>query len=126
VLVLNARSIAVAAAAPLAAALLAACASTPASTPRSRVARDLGCTTEGTQVSKIGDVEPDPRAAPEERKPAARWRVTGCGKSAVYVCTTPVRDCWREGEIQQQPPVDGSPPDAPAPAATVSPAPPAR
>ena len=30
----------------------------------------------------------------------ARWQVTGCGKSAVYLCTTPVRDCWREGEVR--------------------------
>ncbi|MBX3187935.1 MAG: hypothetical protein KF819_13010 [Labilithrix sp.] len=67
-----------------------ACAATPVTTPRSRVARDLGCTTEETAVEKIADLEgADP--------PAARWQVTGCGKTAVYICTTPVRDCWREG-----------------------------
>ena len=60
-------------------------------TPRSRVAQDLGCTTEATSVQEIGRV-------PGEE--AARWQVRGCGKSAVYRCTQPVRDCWREGEVQ--------------------------
>lgn len=69
---------------------LAACASTPTSTPRARVARDLGCTPEATSVQKIEDIE---GASP----PGARWQVSGCGQTAVYVCTTPVRDCWREG-----------------------------
>jgi len=71
--------------------LLAAC-SPAASTPRSRVASDLGCTTAGTGVRKIDDGSPGQRVA--------RWQVTGCGRSAIYLCTTPVRDCWREGEIQ--------------------------
>jgi hypothetical protein len=71
---------------------LGACASTQTTTPRSRVAKDLGCTTEGTGVRKLAAV------AGEN---AARWQVTGCGRTAIYVCTTPVRDCWREGEIQQ-------------------------
>jgi hypothetical protein len=73
--------------------LLSACAGTQATTPRSRVAKDLGCTTEGTAVEEIAKV-------PGEN--AARWQVTGCGRTAVYVCTTPVRDCWREGEIGAQ------------------------
>lgn len=60
-------------------------------TPRSRVAKDLGCTTEGTSVEEIARV-------PGEN--GARWQVRGCGRTAVYVCTLPVRDCWREGEIQ--------------------------
>lgn len=63
---------------------LAACA--PTSTPRIRVARDLGCTADETQIERL-----------DER----RWQVTGCGRTAVYLCTYPVRDCWREGEIQQ-------------------------
>ena len=70
---------------------LGACASTQVTTPRSRVAKDLGCTAEGTGVRKLASV-------PGET--AARWEVSGCGRTAVYVCTTPVRDCWREGEIQ--------------------------
>lgn len=70
---------------------LGGCASTQTTTPRSRVAKDLGCTTEGTGVRKLA-------AIPGEN--AARWEVSGCGRRAVYVCTTPVRDCWREGEIQ--------------------------
>jgi hypothetical protein len=74
---------------------LGACAGTQASTPRARVAKDLGCTTEGTGVRKLA-------AIPGEH--AARWEVSGCGRSAVYVCTTPVRDCWREGEIQPDAP----------------------
>ena len=69
---------------------LSACAGTQVTTPRSRVAQDLGCTTEGTSVQEIAKV-------PGEN--AARWQVTGCGKTAVYICTTPVRDCWREGEV---------------------------
>jgi len=72
-------------------ALAAGCASSRTSTPRSRVASDLGCTTEATVVQKIEDV-------PGQR--SARWQVTGCGRSAVYLCTTPVRDCWREGEVR--------------------------
>lgn len=60
-------------------------------TPRSRVAKDLGCTTERTSVEEIARVPGDK---------GARWQVRGCGRAAVYVCTLPVRDCWREGEIQ--------------------------
>lgn len=63
-------------------------------TPRSRVAADLGCNTSGTRVEKIADLHTD--------RPAARWLVTGCGRQAVYVCTTPVRDCWREGGVQTE------------------------
>ena len=70
---------------------LAGCAASQATTPRSRVAKDLGCTTEGTTVQEIARV-PD--------QSGARWQVRGCGKTAVYVCTLPVRDCWREGEIR--------------------------
>ncbi len=62
----------------------------PGTTPRARVARDLGCTTEGTRVEMLEPV-------PGEK--AARWHVSGCGRSAVYLCTTPVRDCWRAGEV---------------------------
>lgn len=64
--------------------LLIGCAG-QATTPRIRVARDLGCSAEQTNVERIDD---------------RRWQVTGCGRTAVYVCTYPVRDCWREGEIQ--------------------------
>lgn len=71
-----------------------ACAATTVTTPRSRVAQDLGCTTEGTQVEEIAKI-------PGEN--AARWQVTGCGRTAVYICTTPVRDCWREGESARGP-----------------------
>src|SRR4051794_39706238 len=49
----------------------AACAATPVTTPRSRVAKDLGCTTEGTQVEQIAEI-------PGQK--AARWQVTGCGR----------------------------------------------
>lgn len=56
------------------------------STPRIRVARDLGCTAEQTMVTRIDE---------------GRWQVTGCGRTAVYLCTYPVRDCWREGDIHQ-------------------------
>lgn len=70
--------------------VLSACAGTVVTTPRSRVAQDLGCTTDGTSVEEIGQV-------PGEK--AARWQVTGCGRTAVYICTTPVRDCWREGDV---------------------------
>ena len=69
---------------------LTGCAATQVTTPRSRVAQDLGCTTESTTVEEIAKV-------PGEN--AARWQVTGCGRTAVYICTTPVRDCWREGEV---------------------------
>jgi hypothetical protein len=81
--------------------LAAACATTQATTPRSRVAKDLGCTTEATHVEQI---------APVSGEKAARWQVTGCGRSAVYLCTTPVRECWREGEIQQGGADRGAPP----------------
>lgn len=61
---------------------LVACA--PTSTPRIRVARDLGCSADETTIDRLDD---------------RRWRVTGCGRTAIYLCTYPVRDCWREGEI---------------------------
>jgi hypothetical protein len=73
--------------------VLPACATAQVTTPRSRVAKDLGCTTEGTAVEELAKI-------PGEN--AARWQVTGCGKTAVYICTTPVRDCWREGEVAPQ------------------------
>jgi hypothetical protein len=69
---------------------LSACATAQSTTPRSRVAKDLGCTTEATGVRQLATV-------PGER--ASRWKVSGCGRTAIYLCTTPVRDCWREGEI---------------------------
>lgn len=74
--------------------VLAACAGTQVTTPRSRVAKDLGCTPEATAVQGIAKV-------PGEK--AARWQVTGCGRTAVYICTTPVRDCWREGQVGAEP-----------------------
>jgi hypothetical protein len=73
---------------------LVGCAATPVSTPRSRVARDLGCSTEATAVTKL-------EALPGDR--GARWHVSGCGRTAVYLCTAPVRDCWRQGEIEKDP-----------------------
>ena len=67
-------------------ALLTAACGASVTTPRMRVARDLGCTAEQTGVQRLSD---------------HRWQVTGCGRSAVYVCTYPVvRDCWREGEVR--------------------------
>lgn len=63
-------------------------------TPRTRVAADLGCTGEATRVEKIADLQTN--------RPSARWQVTGCGRTAVYICTTPVRDCWREGGIRPE------------------------
>ena len=84
---------------------LGACAATQATTPRSRVAEQMGCTTEDTSVREIG---------PVPGQPSARWQVTGCGRTAVYICTAPeVRDCWREGEI-------GPDPQAKAPAPSPS------
>ncbi len=71
--------------------LVGACAAS--STPRIRVARDLGCTQQETVVARLAD---QPRAG--ER--LERWQVSGCGRTAVYLCTSPVRDCWREGEIR--------------------------
>jgi hypothetical protein len=86
---------------PVLAASLVACASS--STPRSRVAEDLGCTTRGTGVRKL--------AANTPRPGLTRWEVVGCGKQAIYVCTTPVRDCWREGQIHEhRTSPDGVPP----------------
>lgn len=70
--------------------LVGACAAS--STPRIRVARDLGCTQEQTVVARLPD---EPRGDRLER-----WQVSGCGRTAVYLCTTPVRDCWREGEVR--------------------------
>ena len=73
-------------------AFAAACGGSQAqpTTPRSRVAQDLGCSTEATSVQEIARVRGEA---------GARWQVRGCGRKAVYVCTLPVRDCWREGEI---------------------------
>ena len=58
-----------------------------ATTPRIRVARDLGCDAEQTSVRRISEYD---------------WEVRGCGKVAMYRCTYPVRDCWREGEIRSE------------------------
>lgn len=66
------------------AAATVACGASATSTPRIRVARDLGCTAEMTSVQRLSE---------------HRWQVTGCGRTATYVCTYPVRDCWREGPI---------------------------
>lgn len=71
--------------AALAALFAVACGASATSTPRIRVARDLGCTAEQTTVQRLSE---------------HRWEVTGCGRTATYVCTYPVRDCWREGEIR--------------------------
>jgi hypothetical protein len=114
VLVLTRLSLTGAMAIAVAIALATGCAATPATTPRSRVAKDLGCTTEGTKVEQIAEI-------PGEK--AARWQVTGCGRTAVYVCTTPVRDCWREGEIG---PMSKAPPAAPVMPAPTTPSAPAR
>lgn len=76
-------------------ATLAGCAAT--STPRIRVARDLGCTADHTEIARIDD---------------RRWQVSGCGRTAVYLCTYPVRDCWREGEIYDA--ASGASPTTPA------------
>ncbi|HVH43656.1 MAG TPA: hypothetical protein VM925_14975 [Labilithrix sp.] len=73
--------------------LTGACATS--STPRIRVARDLGCTADLTQITRLTE---------------NRWQVSGCGRTATYVCTYPVRDCWREGEIHS---LDGAPPPPP-------------
>ncbi|MBX3264455.1 MAG: hypothetical protein KIS78_23120 [Labilithrix sp.] len=75
----------------------AAVACAASSTPRMRVARDLGCTAEQTTVARIDH---------------HKWQVTGCGRTATYVCTYPVRDCWREGEIHA---VGSAPASRPAP-----------
>ena len=89
------------AAAACLASCVVACGATHASTPRSRVASDLGCTTERTGVRRLDDpVTRRPTGAPSQG--LAKWQVTGCGKTAVYVCTTPVRDCWREGEVHAE------------------------
>lgn len=66
-----------------------------ASTPRVRVAHDLGCTADQTAVRKLELDSP--------KRGYARWAVEGCGRQATYVCTSPVRDCWREGEVHAQP-----------------------
>lgn len=82
-----------------------ACSPATRTTPRSRVAKDLGCSADATGVRELGPI-------PGEK--AARWEVSGCGRTAIYVCTTPVRDCWRE----VAPPQTG-----PAPAAAPAPPP---
>lgn len=87
----------------LAFASLFATACAASSTPRIRVARDLGCTADRTDIVRIDE---------------NRWQVTGCGRTAVYLCTYPVRDCWREGAIHTA----GERPVAPVdPVATVDP-----
>ncbi len=77
--------------------LAVACGAGAGTTPRIRVARDLGCTAEMTSVQRLSE---------------HRWQVTGCGRTARYVCTYPVRDCWREGEIHAA----GAEADGPQPA----------
>lgn len=78
--------------------LVAACATGTGTTPRIRVAQDLGCTAAQTGVRRLSE---------------HRWEVSGCGRTAIYVCTAPVvRDCWREGAIHG-PGTDVAPPPSP-------------
>lgn len=79
------RCVALFALAPFALAVVACGGAT--TTPRIRVARDLGCNAEQTSVQRISE---------------HNWEVRGCGKVAIYRCTYPVRDCWREGEIRTE------------------------
>ncbi len=72
---------------------LVACGGAVVSTPRIRVARDFGCPVEQTSFEKVEQTQPD----------YAKWRLDGCGKTAIYLCTMPVRDCWREGDPAQTP-----------------------
>lgn len=73
-----------------------ACGASQVSTPRARVAADLGCTPDRTVVQRLSQND---------------WQVSGCGRTAVYVCTYPVRDCWRRGQITEEPsPTDPPPP----------------
>lgn len=81
-----------------------ACSPSMRTTPRSRVAKDLGCSTDETGVRELGPI-------PGEK--AARWEVSGCGRSAIYVCTTPVRDCWREVAPPQTGPAPAAAPVPP-------------
>ena len=67
--------------------LLGVVACAPTTTPRIRVAADLGCNVDDTTIVRL-----------DER----RWRVSGCGRTAIYLCTYPVRDCWREGDIHME------------------------
>lgn len=71
----------------LALALATAACGGATTTPRIRVARDLGCNAEQTSVLRVSE---------------HNWEVRGCGKVAIYRCTYPVRDCWREGEIRSE------------------------
>lgn len=73
-----------------------------ASTPRIRVANDLGCSPDQTAVRKL--------AVDSPKRGYSRWEVTGCGRQALYVCTSRVRDCWREGDVHAQPVAPGEVP----------------
>src|SRR5262245_22270757 len=74
---------------------LTGCAGTT-STPRARVASELGCDAAHTVV---------------QRRPDGLWQVSGCGRTATYLCTTPVRDCWRRGDIDDVQAVSSTPPN---------------
>lgn len=82
------------------------CAPEP-TTPNARVAFDLGCTVEQTGVRRLSPPGHDPALEDGDDHPSgpamARWEVSGCGRRAIYVCTQPVRDCWREGQVDVDP-----------------------
>jgi hypothetical protein len=67
-----------------------------ATTMRARIAHDLACTEERTILQRRGD-------GPPERADLGRWEAHGCGRKATYLCNAPVEDCWREGEVRDDP-----------------------
>jgi hypothetical protein len=66
-----------------------------ATTPRARIARELACTEERTELVATARASSDP---PQAR----RWTAHGCGRAATYLCT-PQDDCWRDGEVRDDP-----------------------
>lgn len=67
-----------------------------ASTPRARIARELACSEERTQLAPTA-------RAPSDPPRVDRWNAHGCGRAATYLCSTSLDDCWRDGEVRDDP-----------------------
>jgi hypothetical protein len=63
------------------------------STARARIARELACDEDRTKLRPL-------TSAPSDPARTGRWHAHGCGRAATYVCTSPMEDCWRQGEVE--------------------------
>lgn len=75
--------------------LFAAACEPYASTTRGRIARELACTEERTRLVPTAHAPSDPPATD-------RLNAHGCGRAATYLCSSQ-DECWRDGEVRDDP-----------------------